>query len=81
MKKLTKKMKEQLDYGTPEGRQIQKHWDSGALFLVSLDWDTDAYVIDANEVMNALQTYLNKWPGIKKFHVEGKPGIFIQYTR
>ena len=77
MKRLTTAM---MERSAKTGRPI-KNWDAGARFSLSVDWDAENYVLGADEVRLALNKYLAKWPGLKKFHVRVIPKVEIEYVR
>jgi hypothetical protein len=77
MKKITKKMQKELETSVPNWT---RNWDSGAVFSISLDWNTEQQVVSVREVRKDLQAYLNKWPGRRKF-VATRPTLSINYVR
>lgn len=81
MVRITKKMLEYLNKIPFKQPKWTKKWDAGCVVIVSMDWEHDTYAISAKEVVDELKVYLEKWPGCKKFKLDGKPFVEIDFVR
>ena len=81
MRKITNLMLLYLNRAPFKPPKWTKQWNAGCKASISMDWEHEKLAISANEVVRDLNKYLEKWPGKKKFHIDGNVRASVDYVR